>query len=155
MAGSKGHDEADGPLSRDSVFCFFRVAKNCVIIMPMHGFVEIVRKQPYLNYNEQRALESIIERMVSGHPLVKEIVLYGSKARGDFMDESDIDLLFITDRILTRAEKFEISDAVYEAEVENDVVVSVVFVEAGNFWMKDLPFLKQVQREGIKLWSRE
>lgn len=133
----------------------FLVPSNCVIIMPMPGFAETVRKHPYLSYNEQMALEAIIGRMASGYPLITAIILYGSKARGDFLEESDIDLLFVTGRSLTRAEKFEISDAVYEAEVEYDVVVSAVFVEAGGFQTSDPPFLKRVRSEGIPLWSRE
>lgn len=44
-----------------------------------------------LNYNEQRALEGIIQEVTNKYP-VKKIILYGSKARGDFVEGSDIDL---------------------------------------------------------------
>lgn len=115
----------------------------------------VIQKHPYLHYNEQKALESIILRVASTFPVISRIMLYGSKARGDFAEESDIDLLFVTDYILPRAVKFEISDAIYEAEVESDVVVSAIFVNARDFQTKKSPFLERVRREGIVLWSRE
>jgi predicted nucleotidyltransferase len=114
-----------------------------------------VQKQPYLNYNEQRALESIILNVVPKYPAIGKIVLYGSKARGNFTEESDIDLLFVTEHALPRAVKFDISDAIYEAEVEYDVVVSAVFVTAQDFSTKSSPFLRRARSEGTAIWSRE
>jgi len=114
-----------------------------------------VSKQPYLNYNEQRALESIILRVVPEYPAIIKMVLYGSKVRGDFTEESDIDLLFVTDVVLTRAMKFEISDAIYETEVVNDVVVSAIYVNERDFQMKKSSFLDKVRSEGVAVWSRE
>lgn len=125
-----------------------------VIIGPIME-VTAVRKHPFLNFNEQRALESIILRVISTYPMVRGIVLYGSKARGNFIEESDIDLLFITERALSRAMKFEISDAVYDEEVEHDVVVSAIFVSEPDFLSSGSSFLKRVRNEGIVLWSRE
>lgn len=123
--------------------------------MPMMEVMAVIQKHPFLNYNEQRALESIILRVISTYPVIRTIVLYGSKARGNFVEESDVDLLFIADHALPRAMKFEISDSIYEAEVEYDVVVSAVFISAQDFRSTGSSFVKRARSEGIALWSRE
>lgn len=114
-----------------------------------------ISRQRYLNYNEQKALEEIVNKISLMYPTIKEIILYGSKARGDYEEESDIDLLFITDSTLPRKKRSEIYDAIYEIEVEHDVIASVVFVSESDFRSKESHFLKQVKMEGITLWSRE
>lgn len=114
----------------------------------------IISKQPYLNYNEQVAIEEIVNKVSLLYPMVKEIILYGSKVRGDYLEESDIDLLFITDYTLNREKKTEIYDTIYEIEVQQDVIVSVVFINESDFRLKESYFLKQVKKEGITLWSR-
>jgi len=43
-------------------------------------------------------------------PLINRIILYGLKIRGDFIEESDIDILMLTDNNLSRKDKFEIED---------------------------------------------
>ncbi|MDA8089071.1 MAG: nucleotidyltransferase domain-containing protein [Nitrospiraceae bacterium] len=109
-------------------------------------------KHPHLNYNEQRAIGSILAGAPNFGQLSK-ILLYGSKARGDSFEESDIDLLFITSGPVSLQLKFEIYDFVYEIEVENDVVISVVFAASEAFEAGAVSFLRNVRREGITLWS--
>jgi len=116
---------------------------------------EVNKTQPHLNYNEQLALKSIIQKLPPMYPMINRIMLYGSKARGDFIEESDIDILFVADYALTRTLRFEVYDVIYEFEVEYDVVISAIFASISDFQTKNTPFFKQVQKEGITLWSRE
>lgn len=114
-----------------------------------------IKTQPYLNYNEQKSLEEVVHKIPSMFPMINRIVLYGSKVRGDFIEESDIDILFITDNALCRKNKFEIYDTVYEIEVRYDVIISVVFISTFDFQLKEWHFLRQVKTEGVTLWSKE
>lgn len=109
----------------------------------------------YLHYNEQKALEGIRQKIPSMYPMINKIVLYGSKARGDFIEESDVDILFITDYPVTRAMKFELYDIIYELQIKYDVVVSAIFSAVSDFQSATKPFLRQIHLEGITLWSRE
>ena len=109
----------------------------------------------YLNYNEQKALEGITQKIPSLYPVINKIILYGSKARGDFMEESDMDILFITDYPFTRAMKFELYDIIHEFQIIYDVVISAIFTAASDFQSANKPFLRQIHLEGITLWSRE
>ncbi len=48
----------------------------------------------YLSDNERKALSELKEKINEKYPGT-ELILYGSKARGDFDEESDIDLLVL------------------------------------------------------------
>lgn len=45
---------------------------------------------------------------------VEQLILFGSIVRGDFDEESDIDLLVLTKREYSRSERHEITDLVFE-----------------------------------------
>lgn len=107
-----------------------------------------------LNADEQASLKSILGEIAQKHPTISRVMLYGSKARGDFVEDSDIDLLIISTVPLTRVEKQDIMDAIYEREVDNGVVISAVFVTEKAFRGKVNVFLSVARREGIELWSR-
>ena len=105
-----------------------------------------------LNYNEQSALKGIIDELAGEYTFIKRIILYGSKARGDFREDSDMDLLFITETPVSRSVKNQMSDLIYDYELENDIVVSAIFVSEPE--SKLSPFLMRVRREGKVIWSR-
>lgn len=114
----------------------------------------IVESLP-LNYNEQRALKGIIDEVISKYPFIKRIILYGSKARGDFIEDSDIDLLFIVEGDVPRSTKMQLNDAIYNYELSHDVVISAIFISEGDFRDKVNTFLMMVRKEGIVIWLRE
>jgi predicted nucleotidyltransferase len=61
-----------------------------------------------LKENEREALLELKSKLLQRFPNI-EIILYGSKARGDFNKESDIDLLILIDSEISRrirAEEF-------------------------------------------------
>ncbi len=115
----------------------------------------IKNKGLFLNYNEQLGLRNIINELTDKYLFIKKIILYGSKRRGDFLEDSDIDLLFIMDSDVTRSVKSEISDTIYPHEVANDIVVSAIFIPESDFRDKVNTFLMKVKKEGVILWSRE
>ena len=88
---------------------------------------------------------------------VKRIILYGSYARGDFNESSDIDIMILTD--LTDAEIIEdrekVWDIAYDMEWDNnfDITISplVKNIDKFNYWLEALPFYMNVQREGVVL----
>ena len=88
---------------------------------------------------------------------VKKIILYGSYARGDFNEKSDIDIMILTD--LTDDEIIEyrdnISDIAYDIEWKNnfDIYLSPLLknLDKFNYWLEALPFYMNVQKEGVVL----
>ncbi len=88
---------------------------------------------------------------------VKKIILYGSYARGDFNESSDIDIMILTD--LTDDEIYgyfvKVSDMAYDIEEENnfDIEFSPLIknIDKFNYWLEALPFYMNVQKEGVVL----
>ena len=88
---------------------------------------------------------------------VKKIILYGSYARGDYNDSSDIDIMILTD--LTDDEivtyRKEIYDIAYDIEWDNNFEINISplikNIDKFNYWLEYLPFYMNVQKEGVVL----
>ena len=85
---------------------------------------------------------------------VSDAYLYGSYARGDYHDESDVDILIAVE--LDGAElasyRREIARINSEVSLEHDVTVSLTIKAAQQFniYRNELPFYANVVREGIR-----
>lgn len=83
------------------------------------------------------------------------VVLYGSYARGDYDDESDIDIMVRVD--CKQEERFDYSRMftrlISDLSLEHDVTVSLNIVDSYTFnrYRNYLPFYKNVEREGVKI----
>lgn len=86
---------------------------------------------------------------------VKKIILYGSYARGDYNESSDIDIMILTDLTDNEIIKYrdKIWDYAYDIEFDNnfDIQLSplVKNIDKFNYWLEALPFYMNVQREGV------
>ena len=54
----------------------------------------------------------IIEELEKQNIKVHKIILFGSRARGDFKEDSDWDILVVVDRKLSFCEKWDIIDRI-------------------------------------------
>ena len=106
-----------------------------------------------LKDNERKALIELKKRLPERFPDV-EIILYGSKARGDFLKESDIDLLILVESPVTSKLEEEITHITFDIELKYDVVFGKI-VESKNFWNTPLanamPFHWNIDREGVRI----
>lgn len=93
-------------------------------------------------------------RKILGKSL-RKIILYGSYARGDYTENSDIDLMILTTLTDKEIEKIEsnIYDLAFDFLMDYGVDISVVIKneEQFNYWLGALPFYNNVQREGVVL----
>ena len=83
-----------------------------------------------------------------------EIILYGSRSRGEAHDESDWDLLILVEGPLNDERIDRIRHRLYEVEWEHDEVISSI-VRDREEWDSEryqaLPFHQRVLEEGIRL----
>ena len=86
---------------------------------------------------------------------LQEIILYGSCARGDFENDSDIDILILLNTPLESIslERKRILDISDQVDVDYDVVLAPV-VQNYTVYQKYIPvsvFYQNVEREGVKI----
>ncbi len=78
------------------------------------------------------------------------IVLFGSHARGEARPDSDIDVLVVVHGEFDYGELLHrTSPGLAALSLQNDVVISRVFVSREQYDQAGTPFLRNVQREGV------
>lgn len=103
-------------------------------------------------------LEWYIEelRKIYGNHL-KQIILYGSYARGDYRDDSDIDLMVLVDLPEEETDRYsdELSEVGFEYNVSYGIWIMPVVKNKNHFqyWCDAYPFYNNVMKEGISLYK--
>ncbi len=84
---------------------------------------------------------------------LREVVLYGSYARGDYHDESDIDLMVVLndEEIKTYRELFRISDIETDFVVKYSVPISPLPVSYKRYKNSMMPVYQNARREGLTI----
>ncbi len=82
---------------------------------------------------------------------LKQIILYGSHARGDFTEESDIDLLIVLEgKVVPGKEIDRMIDIITEINLKYGVLISVYPVSEKDYEEVNSPLLINVRREGVQ-----
>ena len=86
---------------------------------------------------------------------VKQVILYGSYARGDYNDSSDVDIMILTDFTFEEIEKYrdDISDIAFDIELETGIILSPIIknIDKYNERVNIIPFYTNVQKDGVVL----
>lgn len=104
-----------------------------------------------LSPRDRAAIEEAARLLRSQFP-IEQIILFGSKARGDDDAESDIDLLLLTSRPLTRAETLAVLEALFPVQLSNDVVLSPLILPIQDWTsgrISVLPIRHEIEEHGV------
>lgn len=103
-----------------------------------------------------RIIKAMVDcyRVVYGDDIV-EIVLYGSYARGNYTEDSDIDIVALVrgSREVLQAKLKQVWDVSAELGLENDIIVSPTVVPYDEFmkYKQSLPYYRNIAEEGKKI----
>lgn len=112
---------------------------------------------PNLTKNQKAALQGYLEILQRNYQdKILQVVLFGSAARGECDQESDIDLLVVLkngDRRL----RDEISMASFDLILKYDVILSPMVMDRETYeWHKRYkdPLYNSIKKDGIDLWMK-
>lgn len=80
-----------------------------------------------------------------------EVILFGSRARGDFRDDSDWDFLILVDSRVDLQSKEMTLERIYDLELRTDSVISI-FIHTRKDWEDRAitPIYQEITKEGIR-----
>lgn len=112
---------------------------------------KLTEKQDQLDNHIRKVLHECYSRVTEHYPNAR-IILYGSQARGQAGEYSDLDMIVLLNEGISQQHKNHIHDLLYEIGLENDVVISA-FIKTTQQWEQPISratsLYKSVQNEGI------
>ena len=102
---------------------------------------------------KKEVLESIKHAVLSAEPSAN-VLLYGSRARGDAVSQSDWDFLILVDGPVDEQRKRTLRHRLYEVEWDSGEVISSIILsreEWNDSRHRTTPFYETVLHEGVTL----
>ena len=95
-----------------------------------------------------------IKKIYGSH--VRQIILYGSYARGDFRPDSDVDIMILVDMsdLELKAYAQQLSYMTYDFNMDNDLDIKPIAKSEAHFnkWIVNYPFYSNIYKEGITVY---
>ncbi len=94
--------------------------------------------------------KTLLERVYGAR--LKDIILYGSHARGDAAEGSDIDLIVLLDDMDNPVSELQrCSKEIHQLDLLYDTLISIIPIDARQYETRRLPIILNAKREGIPL----
>jgi predicted nucleotidyltransferase len=106
-----------------------------------------------LTEKERQAVKELIDELkkLYGDNL-SCVILYGSKARGDATEDSDIDILVVLKNIQNFSlERKKVKEISWRLSYKYDLLLSIIIRSEQEYMRKDTPLLMNIEKEGIVL----
>jgi predicted nucleotidyltransferase len=98
-------------------------------------------------------ISQLIRHYINAIDPKADVILYGSRARGDERPDSDWDILVLTDYSVDLITERKFRDKLYDLELETGEPLSI-FVYSKNDWQtkqRITPFYENVTQEGVRI----
>jgi predicted nucleotidyltransferase len=82
---------------------------------------------------------------------LKQLILFGSQARGDATPDSDIDLLIVTQKKLSKSDREQVINFISDVSINQNILINFIEMSPQRFQTENSPLLLNIRREGILL----
>jgi len=98
-------------------------------------------------------ISQLIRHYINAIDPKADVILYGSRARGDERPDSDWDILVLTDYSIDLITERKFRDKLYELELETGEPLSIFFYSKNDWRTKQriTPFYENVTQEGVRI----
>ena len=97
----------------------------------------------------------ILQKIYGKH--LKTVILYGSYARVDYRDDSDIDIMILVDMSDIELKSYgeKLSYMTYDFNLDHDIDIKPIAKseEIFNKWVVNYPFYSNIHKEGVILYG--
>ena len=88
---------------------------------------------------------------------LRQIILYGSYARGDYNSDSDVDVMILLDLsdIDIKGYRHQLSDMTFDFNMDHDLDIKPIAKSEEHYqkWVDNYPFYANVNRDGVTLYA--
>ncbi|HZV69302.1 MAG TPA: nucleotidyltransferase domain-containing protein [Saprospiraceae bacterium] len=96
-------------------------------------------------------LLQLVKNEIKGIDPNAEVILFGSRARGDFREDSDWDFLILLNVHLDQSRKELILEKLYEIELQTDFILSSIIHTKTEWEDRSVtPLYSIIKQEGIR-----
>lgn len=110
---------------------------------------------PVTTKNLVKQYVELLRKIYGEH--LRTVILYGSYARGDYTEDSDIDIMVLLDLNDMDIKKYrhELSGMTYDFNLDYDLDIKPIAKNKDHFnqWVDVYPFYSNIEREGVKLFD--
>ena len=106
----------------------------------------------------QNLIEQYVEavkKIYGSH--VRQIILYGSYARGDYREDSDVDIMILVDMSDLELKVYgqQLSYMTYDFNLDNNLDIKPIAKSEAHFkeWISNYPFYSNIHKEGVVLYG--
>ena len=108
--------------------------------------------------NMQNLMEKYVNEIKKIYGLhLRQIILYGSYARGDFKPDSDVDIMILLDLpdVELKAYSQKLSYMTYDFNLDHDMDIKPIAKSEAHFnkWIVNYPFYSNIHEEGVVLYE--
>ena len=100
----------------------------------------------------EKAIQALKGKLINRFGPDVELRIFGSVARGDYHEHSDVDILVVLPVPVNNSIEEQVFDMAYDIELEYGLVIGTI-VYSKDFWYSDraaaMPLYKNIQREGL------
>ena len=95
------------------------------------------------------AFKNLVHQLYGEH--LERLILFGSQARGDAKEDSDVDILIITQKHLSLVGREKLIALISDLAINQNILINFIEMSPQRYNSEQSPLLLNVRREGIVL----